>query len=612
MRKKLETQALIGGARIGPVLLLGILLAVILTFPTLGSYSLYVFALLAIQGIAVLSLNLLMGYAGQVSLGQAAFIGMGAYGTAQFASWGVPFPFTIVFSVVTTVAAATLVGLPSLRIKGLQLAATTLAFGIMAEQLLFARPWSKTATVGMIADRPEAMASDRAFLVVALLGLGLVLLIDSSVRRSRIGRSFFAVRYREDTAAARGVPVGQVKLLAYAMAGLYAGIAGGLFAYLIERVSATPFSVWKSLWFVVVIVVGGIGSWSGALVAAILFTGMTELLRPIAAYSPLIGAVLLMLAPVLRPQGLGWILERPIRSRRARVIEAEVIEREPVDVHELVTHRRPVRFSVPMRTLLSLRDVELTIGGLEILRGVNLEIRRGELVGLIGPNGAGKTTVFNCVSGFLKPTAGEITYRGRDVLALPPHARPDLGIIRTFQQVGICAPLTVWDNVLLGQYAIHPYGVVSALVRTPRVRRDEKDAAKRATAALEAVGLRDLAGERAGSLPHATQRLVEVAGALAAGPEILLLDEPAAGMDPEETRLLGARLAALRKDLDLTMVVIEHHIPMVADLCEFVYVLAEGRVMAEGSPAEVQRDPAVIATYLGEERLSREEVAVGV
>lgn len=611
MRKRLDTQALIGGARIGPVLLLGILICVILVFPTLGSYSLYVLALLAVQGIVVLSLNLLMGYAGQVSLGQAAFIGMGAYGTAQFASWGVPFPLTIVLSVATTVAAATLVGLPSLRIKGLQLAATTLAFGIMAEQLLFARPWSKTATLGMIADRPAAMASDRAFLIFALCGLGLVLLIDSSVRRSRIGRAFFAVRYREDTAAARGVPVGQTKLLAYAMAGLYAGIAGGVFAYLIERVSATPFSVWKSLWYVVIIVVGGIGSWSGALVATILFTGMTELLRPIAAYSPLIGAVLLMLAPVLRPQGLGWILERTIRPRR-RATEAEVIEREPADVRELVTHRRPVKFAVPMRTLLSLRGVELTIGGLEILRGVNLEIRRGELVGLIGPNGAGKSTVFNCVSGFLKPTAGEITYRGRDVLSLPSHSRPDLGIIRTFQQVGICAPLTVWDNVLLGQYAMHPYSVLSALARTPRVRRDERDAAKRATAALEAVGLRDLAGERAGSLPHATQRLVEVAGALAAGPEILLLDEPAAGMDPEETRLLGTRLAELRKELDLTMVVIEHHIPMVADLCEFVYVLAEGRVMAEGSPAEVQRDPQVIATYLGEERLSREEVPAGV
>ncbi|MFA5788155.1 MAG: ATP-binding cassette domain-containing protein, partial [Actinomycetota bacterium] len=411
--------------------------------------------------------------------------------------------------------------------------------------------------------------------------------------------------------------------------GLYAGVAGGLWAYLVERVAASPFSVWNSLGYIAAAVVGGLGSWTGAVVAAVLFFGLPELLPSgVATYSPLAGAILLALVPVLWPEGLGRILNLPLLGRQRRLgrprqpeavaaIEGPAVSRAPAAIGNGEAERRlgqatrSVALSVPVRTLLVSRDIQVAFGGLEVLKGVNLEVRRGELVGLIGPNGAGKTTFFNCVSGFVRPRGGEITYRGRDLLSLPAHVRPGLGIIRTFQQVGLCPPQTVWENALLAQYTLGAYGVLPGLVRTPGVVRVEREVARRAEAALEVVGISELANERVGTLPHGQQRLVEVAVALAAGPELLLLDEPAAGMGPEESNELGRRLADLHSRLGLTILIIEHHVPMVANLCTYIYVLNDGRVLAEGNPEQVQRDPGVVATYLGEEA-APEAVKAGV
>jgi branched-chain amino acid transport system ATP-binding protein len=252
----------------------------------------------------------------------------------------------------------------------------------------------------------------------------------------------------------------------------------------------------------------------------------------------------------------------------------------------------------------------VAFGGLEVLSGVELEVRRGESVGLIGPNGAGKSTLFDCISGFTVPRAGSIHYRGHDLLRLPPEARARLGIARTFQHVGLCGNQTIRENALIAQHDAARYGVLPGLLRTPAMRRTERDLARQAAVALDIVGVAGIADHRVRDLPHGQQRLAEVAAAVAAAPDLLLLDEPAAGMDPDESRHLGDLLARLRDELGLTLLVIDHHVPFVTSLCDYVYVLVEGRVLTHGSPVEVRADPAVVEVYLGSPAAAKEAAHV--
>lgn len=563
-----------------------------------GAYTRYVLALVIISVIAALSLNLLMGYGGQISLGQAAFVGVGAFAAAQYREWDVPFVAILPASVLTTALVASVVGLPSLRIRGLQLAVTTLAFGVVAERLLFTRPWTTSSSTGAAAPRPAAVQSDGAFLVLVAGAFALVVLVDLMLRRSRVGRALFAVRDRERTAAASGVPVARTKLLAYALSGAYAGLAGALYAFLLERITPGPFTVWASLGYVAIVVVGGPASFAGVVVAAVAFTALPELLRPAATWAPLTGAVALTVMPVLRPEGLGWLLDRPVPTPwRRRTSEATSASLTALAT--LAPPRRSLRLAVPVRDLLTVEDLHVSFGGNAVLTGVDFTVRRNERLGLIGPNGAGKTTIFECLSGFVRPDAGGIRYRGIDLLSQAADARPSLGMVRTFQHVGLSPGRSVWDNVLACQHSVVDYGLAAALVRTPTVRRAERQVAARAEAALALTGLASLAHRRVVDLPHGQQRLAEVAAAAAAGPELLMLDEPAAGMSPEEADNLVAILDELATELGLTLLVIDHHVPFVTALCDRLIVLSDGHVIASGPPEVVTADPLVAAVYLG-------------
>jgi ABC-type branched-subunit amino acid transport system ATPase component/ABC-type branched-subunit amino acid transport system permease subunit len=589
-------------AKVGATLIVVAFVVLLLSLSFASDYMLYVLGLVVVEAIAILSLNLLMGYAGQVSLGQAAFVGIGAFATAQFVQWKIPFPLTIIVAAIFAAGIATVVGLPALRIKGLQVAATTLAFGAVAEFLLFARPWVKNAGTGMDSARPTLIVGGKAMLIASLVGLALVLLLDRQVRHSRIGRAFYSIRDREDTAAARGVKVGQTKLLAYAFSGFYAGIAGGLFAYLLEHVSADSFTVFTSLGYVAAVVIGGLGSWSGAIVSGSLFAALPQLLTGFARWVPMFQAGLLTITPVLRPEGLGYILNRsfsiPLPTFERKKKE-EIDLRTPAE--RIEPPGRALSLSIPVRSLLVAKDVGVRFGGLIALHDIDMEIRRGEIVGLIGPNGAGKSTFFNAVGGFNTPNSGTIHYRGKNLLELPADARAGLGIGRTFQQVGLSGPQTVWENMLFAQHQLAiKYGMTDGLLSTPRMRKVEKELESRARAALEVIGMIDYADEKVLNLSHGNQRLAEVAAAISIGPELLMLDEPFAGVGPEESEQLAQRLTELRAELDLTVLVIEHDVPLVASLCSYIYCFAEGGMLAEGSPDEVQNNPDVISIYIGE------------
>jgi branched-chain amino acid transport system ATP-binding protein len=249
--------------------------------------------------------------------------------------------------------------------------------------------------------------------------------------------------------------------------------------------------------------------------------------------------------------------------------------------------------------LLKISHLGMRFGGLLALEDLHLEVPEGGLYGLIGPNGAGKTTVFNLISGFLKPTSGAIHFHGRDITSLPPHEVTSRGIARTFQNIRLFADLTVLDNVLVGCHCRRRTSWWEAVARLPRYRREEKQRLSQALTLLKEVDLEEVAGEKAGQLPYGHQRRLEIARALATRPHFLLLDEPGAGLNPRETREMTQFLKDIKERYRLTLLVIEHNLRLVMNLCQHLTVLDYGLTIAAGSPEEVRHHPEVIRAYLG-------------
>ena len=254
-----------------------------------------------------------------------------------------------------------------------------------------------------------------------------------------------------------------------------------------------------------------------------------------------------------------------------------------------------------MTRALEVRDVSLRFGGLQALNEVSVDVGEWEIVGLIGPNGAGKTTFFNVLTGIYRPDSGRVLFRGQDVTRMPTHQRVRLGMGRTWQNLGVVPTLTVIDNLLTAQHAHIRYSPLGALLGSPGSFLEERELKRNAEEILDFLGLLDLADEQVGGLPYGTQKLCDLAMALATDPQILLLDEPSSGMGPEEAHQLGQTLQYLRDSLNLTILMIEHHVPLVVGVCDYVYVLSFGELLAKGPPAEIQSHPDVIAAYLGDE-----------
>ena len=252
-------------------------------------------------------------------------------------------------------------------------------------------------------------------------------------------------------------------------------------------------------------------------------------------------------------------------------------------------------------SVLETAEVSIRFGGVQALTDVSIRAEEWEIVGIIGPNGAGKTTLFNCVTGFYQPSRGRIRYRGRDVTDLPVHARTALGMGRTFQNVGLVKGSTVIENLVTAQHLEVGYGTVAGMLGAPVTFQEERHLRRRAEAILDVMGLGDLAHTQVAGLPYGVMKRVEIAAVLATDPDLLLLDEPASGMGPEEAHQLGDQLLDIRKEFELTIVMIDHHVPLVVRVSDYVYCLNFGQLLAEGKPEEVRNHPEVVRAYLGEE-----------
>jgi branched-chain amino acid transport system ATP-binding protein len=257
-------------------------------------------------------------------------------------------------------------------------------------------------------------------------------------------------------------------------------------------------------------------------------------------------------------------------------------------------------------SLLELHSVDKIFGGLHAVRGVSLQVDKGTIFGLIGPNGAGKTTLFNVITGVYKPEHGRILFDGKSIAGLKPALIAERGVARTFQNIRIFRAMTVAENVMVAGHHLHRASIASAMLRTRAYERDERALAKRAHELLQVLGLAELATEVAGSLPYGSQRRLEIARALMLSPQILLLDEPAAGMNSQEARTLNDQIRFLRDQLGLTVILVEHNMAVVMNVCETIHVVDHGETIAQGTPSEIKSHPKVLAAYLGEEEPGNE------
>ena len=564
------------------------------------------FSLTLVLSIALVGLSLVIvtGVGGQLSLGQFAIASAGAVTSYQVTSQTGNYAAGFLLGALAAAAVAVVVGLPALRIQGLFLGVSTLAFAASAAYLLeqrFALGAGVEPGRPVIAGRALDGAKSYYLFVLAVFLLGAVL--ARNAKRSGFGRTLAAVRDNEDAARAFTIPVTRVKLQAFAVAGALAGLGGASFAHLQSLLNNRLFTPQVSIDVVAATVIGGIGTLAGPLVGALYITGIPTLFTLDTA-----GRALLQLgwlALVLTTPAGAISRLRPWRDRIIGVLARRAgLDPDAADDDLLppAPQLQPAEPTVATGVapvdgpLLDVRGVVKRYGGLTAVAALDLQVRRGETVGLIGPNGAGKTTLFEMISGFSTPDEGSVWFDGTDITGLAPEERGRRGLIRSFQEAALFPTMTVLETVMVSCERRQPTRLLESLAGSP-----EPDRRKEATARdlLALLGLDGHRSRRIGELSTGTRRITEIACLLALEPSLLLLDEPAAGVAQRETEALGGLIAAVKRHLGTTLIVIEHDMPLINELSDRIVALEAGTIVAIGTPDEVQRDPRVIESFLG-------------
>ena len=550
-----------------------------------------------------ISVSFLTGLAGQLSLGQVAFAAIGAVVGVRVATETGSLALGLLCGGATGAAASAAVGLPALRMQGLLLAVATLAFALATFSWLLRQEW---AFGNGLSSRPVSVlgvevTNSRGFYYVALAVFVVVLAVAATLRRSSFGRTLVAVRDNE--AASRVLQVAPWRLLvtAYAFAGFVAGAGGVVLAMNNTFVTRSIFSPSDSINVVAIAVIGGLSELTGPLLGAAYLIGIREFFDlNLSALAGLNAAWLILILE--QPRGMHGLLAGTRRNLIDQIARLHGIDPDTAEAPRTasaaspgpaVSDPRPASPGGAAGTLLEVRGLSRRFGDLKAVDDVSFSVAAGETLGLIGPNGAGKTTVFELVSGYLRPQAGSVVFDGADITRLSPEARSRRGMVRSFQNASLFPTMTPREIVFVACQSAAGGRFVLGGSRAERAIED------RADDTLAAFGLAAVGDQPVGLLSTGTRRLVELAANVALRPRLLLMDEPSAGIAQAETEALGEVIVRIRDAYGVTLVVIEHDMPLLASVCDRMIALEVGRVIAQGAPAEVQADPAVVRSYLG-------------
>ena len=562
-----------------------------------NGYQQYVIAMVAITAIVGVGLNVLLGLAGQLSLGHVGFYAIGAY-TCAILTTRYAWSFWLVLPLAGIVAAiaGALLAVPALRVRGPYLAMVTIAFGFVIEQ---SAAEMKGLTGGwngiMNIPRPTfaGVAVDEFGIgVFAIVLLAVLLVLFARLRRSNWGLAMRATRDAEVASQSIGLDLVAIRTVAFVISAFLAGIAGAIFAILGNFVSPESFPFFQSITFLLVVLVGGAGTVLGPVAGAVVVVLLPEVLSFLAEYRLLFFGVMLLLVLWLVPEGIVGALERRVRTRAGA--QAEPDERRVAAF--LSADATPI--GAADRGLV-VEDVGIAFGGTQAVRDVSLAARAGQVTSIIGPNGAGKTTLLNLIGGFYRPDRGSVALDGRALPRGITYRIARAGVARTFQTTQLFARMNVLENVLIALRR----GDLGGLRRALRGGADDLPARRLAGALLAFVGYRGEIDRPAGELPHVDRRLVEIARALATCPRVLMLDEPAAGLGEGDTKRLGELLRRIAA-MGVAVIIIEHDMSLVMGISDHVVVLDAGRRIVAGTPADVRGNREVRAAYLGEGELA--------